>query len=61
VPGLIAEIGGTASDERFWILHVVSAELSWQEIQVVTTHPDVESMGSAEGGSLAVEPDVLTP
>ena len=61
VRGLIADIGGTASDERFWILNGVSADLSWQQIQVVATHPDVESIGSAEGGSLALQPDVLTP
>ena len=61
VRALITDIGGTASEERFWVVNVISAELTWQQIQNTAMHPHVENIGSAEGGSLAAQPVVVAP
>lgn len=51
VRGLIDAVGGVATDERFWLVDIVIATLSWSQIQAVGAHPDVQSIGPEEDGS----------
>lgn len=41
VRDLISGVGGTASDEVFWLVNAFSASLTWSQIQIVATHPHV--------------------
>ena len=41
---LIVSIGGTPHAEVFWLVNDFVADLTWAQIQVVATHPDVVSI-----------------
>jgi hypothetical protein len=47
---LIVSLGGTPHDEVFWLVNQFVADLTWAQIQVVATHPDV----------LAIAPNMVT-
>jgi hypothetical protein len=49
---LIHDVGGTASEERFWLVNSIAASLTWSQIQAVAAHPQVLSVESAQDGSL---------
>ena len=50
VRDFISAVGGTATDERFWIVDALVATLTWDQIQVVATHPHVTSIEPNMGG-----------
>ncbi|MET0384792.1 MAG: hypothetical protein ABW321_02475, partial [Polyangiales bacterium] len=41
---LIAALGGQASDEVFWLINGFVATLTWEQIQIVSGHPDVRTI-----------------
>jgi hypothetical protein len=41
---LIASVGGTPHEEVFWLVDDFVADLTWAQIQIVATHPDVVSI-----------------
>jgi hypothetical protein len=41
VRDLIDSVGGASTPERFWIVDAFVATLTWEQIQVVATHPHV--------------------
>ena len=41
---LIVDIGGTPHAEVFWLVNDFVADLTWAQIQIVATDPDVESI-----------------
>ncbi|HET8933236.1 MAG TPA: hypothetical protein VFN67_07360 [Polyangiales bacterium] len=47
VRALIQELGGTATDERFWLVDTMVAELTWAQIQEVAKHPHVRTIESS--------------
>jgi hypothetical protein len=47
---LIVSLGGTPHAEVFWLVNDFVADLTWAQIQIVATHPDVVS----------IEPNVVT-
>lgn len=47
---LIVSVGGTPHAEVFWLVNDFVADLTWAQIQIVATHPDVVS----------IEPNVVT-
>jgi hypothetical protein len=51
VRDLITAVGGTVTDERFWIVDALIATLTWDQIQVVATRPHVTSIEPNETGS----------
>jgi hypothetical protein len=50
VRALIAEVGGEATDERFWLVNTLVAKLTWEQIQAVAKHPHVLSIANNAGG-----------
>lgn len=48
VRDLIAALGGDADPETFWLVNSLVAKLTWAQIQVVATHPDVSKIDPAE-------------
>ena len=52
VRALIEQVGGQATDERFWIIDVIEAYLTWPQIQAVGAHPHVLSIESNDTGAL---------
>jgi hypothetical protein len=50
VRGLIAASGGLATEERFWLINIIVAELTWEQIQIVATHPHVEFIEPSDTG-----------
>jgi hypothetical protein len=50
VRDLITSVGGTSTDESFWLIDVLVATLTWEQIQVVATHPHVLDIESNQGG-----------
>jgi hypothetical protein len=46
VRALIESEGGMSSPEVFWIVNAFAATLTWEQIQVVATHPHVISIDS---------------
>ena len=51
VRGLIKELGGRATDERFWLVNALVASLTWPQIQQIGAHPDVQYVESSESGT----------
>jgi hypothetical protein len=47
---LIVSLGGTPHDDVFWSVNAFVADLTWAQIQIVATHPDVVSIVSNVGG-----------
>ena len=45
---LISDIGGSATDERFWLISLIGASLTWPQIQEVGSHPHVATIQSTE-------------
>ena len=41
VRDLVETLGGRYSGEAFWLVNAFGAELTWPQIQIVATHPDV--------------------
>ena len=41
---LIVSVGGTPHAEVFWLVNDFVADLTWAQIQIVATHPDVVSI-----------------
>jgi hypothetical protein len=41
---LIDAVGGVATEERFWIVSIIGATLTWSQIQAVGAHPHVQSI-----------------
>ena len=41
---LIVSLGGTPHAEVFWLVNDFVADLTWAQIQIVATHPDVVSI-----------------
>lgn len=50
VRDLLMAVGGTAAPEPFWLVNAFDAVLTWEQIQRVAVHPDVERIEAAEGG-----------
>jgi len=50
VRDMIAAVGGSATDERFSIVDAIVATLTWEQIQMVATHPHVVSIEPNAGG-----------
>jgi len=50
VRSLIASIGGSVSDEVFFLGNGLSATLTWAQIQTVAAHPDVDSISGGTSG-----------
>jgi hypothetical protein len=50
VRDLIESVGGTSTPERFWIVDMLVATLTWEQIQAVATHPHVTSIEPNQGG-----------
>ncbi len=48
---LITAIGGRADAEVFWIVNHFFADLTWDQIQQVATHPDVENIQPSGDGT----------
>lgn len=50
---LVAEVGGTVPPaEIFWLVNIFRANLTWAEIQIVATHPDVVQIGGGNAGTV---------
>ncbi|HKY38557.1 MAG TPA: hypothetical protein VJN18_21585 [Polyangiaceae bacterium] len=49
VRSLVASIGGSASDEAFTLGNAFPATLTWQQIQTVAAHPDVQHIDPRYG------------
>jgi hypothetical protein len=47
----IAALGGEATDERFWLVNTLVANLTWEQIQMVGTHPHVLKIENNSGTS----------
>jgi hypothetical protein len=50
VRDLIASVGGTATSERFWLVDMLVASLTWEQIRTVAMHPHVTSIAPNQGG-----------
>jgi hypothetical protein len=50
VRALIEAVGGSASEERTWLVNTINATLTWSQIQAVGAHPHVEGIGPNETG-----------
>jgi len=44
VRDLIASLGGTSSPDTFWIINAFDAQLTWEQIQIVGSYPDVRAI-----------------
>jgi hypothetical protein len=51
VRALIDAVGGTATGERFFIINVLIATLTWDQIQLVGAHPHVQQVQPTDEGS----------
>ncbi|HEX6272290.1 MAG TPA: hypothetical protein VFZ53_04600 [Polyangiaceae bacterium] len=47
---LIDAVGGTATQERFWLVDMIVATLTWSQIQAVAEHPHVQTIEPESGG-----------
>lgn len=52
VRALITEVGGTSEPTVEWLVNFISATLTWDQIQVIASHPHVLSIEPAVGGGL---------
>src|SRR5215831_2669459 len=50
IRALIGQLGGQATDERFWIVDMIDATLTWSWIQAVGAHPNVMTIESNTPG-----------
>jgi hypothetical protein len=50
VRDLIDAVGGTSTPEQFWLVDALVATLTWEQIQIVATHPHVLEIDPNVGG-----------